>query len=386
MNTPLVSTARARHPAGGRVLILGVRHDRRRLAVDPQTDPVPVLDGIDRLDEWVDRSGSTHLVVADSSALAEQFRSRVAHLSPSDVSVHRVPDSPASLGTPALDPWGATVPPRSWSRAAKRLVDILGAAAGLAVLAPLLGLVALLILLTAGRPIFYRQERVGQGGRVFRKIKFRSMRRDAEESTGPVWAANRDERCTWIGAWLRRTNIDELPQLVNVLRGEMSLVGPRPERPIFVEQFRATVPGYDLRHAVLGGLTGWAQVHGWRGRTSLRKRLQYDLDYIRRWSFWLDVRIMLMPVQHIAWGKTSWTTLAPKRRLARCPDPLPRRSSPPTTESRRVEARNRRLPASATPSLPPRSASVFAVPDPSSIPCHRYVTTRSVTVRGARLI
>ena len=113
-------------------------------------------------------------------------------------------------------------------------------------------------------------------------------------------------RCTRIGDWLRHTNIDELPQLWNVLRGEMSLVGPRPERPSFVEQFRQTVPDYDLRHAVPGGMTGWAQVHGWRGRTSLRKRVQYDLDYIERWSIGLDLRILLMTVQHVLWGKTSW--------------------------------------------------------------------------------
>jgi lipopolysaccharide/colanic/teichoic acid biosynthesis glycosyltransferase len=142
-------------------------------------------------------------------------------------------------------------------------------------------------------------------------LKFRSMRRDAEGETGPIWASNHDVRCTPIGAWLRRTNIDELPQLVNVFRGEMSLVGPRPERPVFVERFRTTVPDYDLRHAVPGGMTGWAQVHGWRGRTSLRKRIQYDLDYIQRWSFWFDLRVLLMTVQHVVWGKTSWTS--PKR-------------------------------------------------------------------------
>src|SRR5438552_14762881 len=137
-------------------------------------------------------------------------------------------------------------------------------------------------------------------------IKFRSMRCDAERETGPIWASDHDARCTRIGDWLRHTNIDELPQLINVLRGEMSLVGPRPERPVFVEEFRRTIPDYDLRHAVPGGMTGWAQVHGWRGRTSLRKRIQYDLDYIHRWSIGLDFRILLMTVQHVFWGKTSW--------------------------------------------------------------------------------
>ena len=180
------------------------------------------------------------------------------------------------------------------------------AVCALIILAPLFAIVALSILVTTGRPIFYSQERVGQGGKLFRIIKFRSMRTDAESQTGPIWASDHDSRCTRIGDWLRHTNIDELPQLLNVIKGDMALVGPRPERPSFVSQFRQTVPDYDLRHAVAGGMTGWAQVHGWRGRTSLRKRVQYDLDYIERWSVGLDLRIMLMTVQHVFWGKTSW--------------------------------------------------------------------------------
>ncbi len=155
---------------------------------------------------------------------------------------------------------------------------------------------------------------MGQGGRRFRIIKFRSMRTDAENETGPIWASNHDSRCTRIGDWLRHTNIDELPQLFNVLKGDMSLVGPRPERPMFVDQFRHAMPDYDLRHAVPAGMTGWAQVHGWRGRTSLRKRIQYDLDYIQRWSFWLDFLIMLMTIQHVAWGKISWNLSRPPKK------------------------------------------------------------------------
>jgi lipopolysaccharide/colanic/teichoic acid biosynthesis glycosyltransferase len=132
------------------------------------------------------------------------------------------------------------------------------------------------------------------------------MGNDAEVATGPIWASDHDIRCTRVGDWLRSTNVDELPQLFNVLKGEMSLVGPRPERPMFVEQFAAGMPDYNLRHAVPCGMTGWAQVHGWRGRTSLRKRIQYDLDYINRWSFWIDFRILFMTIQHVAWGKISW--------------------------------------------------------------------------------
>ena len=195
---------------------------------------------------------------------------------------------------------------------AKRGVDVAASALGLVLLSPLFAVVALAILVTSGRPIFYLQERVGQGGKLFRIIKFRSMRADAEGQTGPIWASFHDARCTRIGDWLRHTNLDEFPQLFNVLKGEMSLVGPRPERPVFVEKFRDEVPDYDLRHSVPGGMTGWAQVHGWRGRTSLRKRIQYDLDYIQRWSFLMDFRVLFMTIQHTLWGKTSWASRRPE--------------------------------------------------------------------------
>ena len=353
MNNPLEligSARRLSHPAPGRVLIVGARRDSRRLArslsrgpwaglpvvgfidaghprysggigrgrqlaVHPQTDPVPVLGGIDRLDELVGRSRATHVVVALSGRPAKRLRPRMAHLSNSEIAVHWVGDEPSALDLPSVEPADTNRShlrltwPVPWGRVGKRVVDILAAAVGLVILAPFFAAIALAIWCTSGRPIFYLQERVGQGGLIFRIIKFRSMRNDAEGQTGPIWASFHDTRCTRIGEWLRNTNVDELPQLFNVLKGEMSLVGPRPERPVFVEQFRESVPDYDLRHSVPGGMTGWAQVHGWRGRTSLRKRIQYDLDYIQRWSFWLDFRVLLMTVQHVVWGKTSW---APK--------------------------------------------------------------------------
>jgi lipopolysaccharide/colanic/teichoic acid biosynthesis glycosyltransferase len=123
-------------------------------------------------------------------------------------------------------------------------------------------------------------------------LKFRSMVEDAEQSTGPVWAAEDDPRVTPIGRWLRQTNLDELPQLINVLRGEMSLVGPRPERPPLINEFRKSIPKYMLRHKVKAGMTGWAQIHGWRGNTSLASRIEYDLDYIENWSLWRDIKIL----------------------------------------------------------------------------------------------
>ena len=134
---------------------------------------------------------------------------------------------------------------------------------------------------------------MGLDGQRFQMLKFRTMQLDAEAHTGPKWATPDDPRRTRLGAFLRRTSLDELPQLINVLRGEMSLVGPRPERPSFVEEFRRRVPGYMLRHKMKAGITGWAQINGWRGNTSIEKRIEYDLDYIARWSLRLDLIIML---------------------------------------------------------------------------------------------
>ncbi len=292
----------------------------RQLAVHPQSEPVRVLGRVERLAEWVARVGATDLIVTLSGRPASRVRPQIDHIGRGDVRVHWItePGERVASGRPPGPP-GRYDPPWPWrgDRIAKRAMDIVGSAVGLMLLAPLFAVVALLILATSGRPIFYTQERLGQGARPFRILKFRSMRRDAEGSTGPIWASNHDDRCTGIGDWLRHTNIDELPQLFNVLAGQMSLVGPRPERPIFVEHFREAMPDYDLRHAVPGGMTGWAQVHGWRGRTSLRKRLQYDLDYIQRWTFWFDFKVLFMTVQHVFWRKTTWSTPKKRRRAGR---------------------------------------------------------------------
>jgi exopolysaccharide biosynthesis polyprenyl glycosylphosphotransferase len=280
----------------------------RQLAVHPQSDPVPILGGVERLAELVESSRATHLVVALPGRPARRITPQLAGLSPSAVRVHWVSAPDETKTVPHQKDWLRAHPsnPWRWDRLAKRLLDFLGAAIGLILLAPLFLAVSIAILVTSGWPIFYRQDRVGQGGRVFRMWKFRSMRQDAEASTGPIWASDHDARCTRVGAWLRHTNIDELPQLINVLLGDMSLIGPRPERPVFVERFQSSLPDYDLRHAMPVGMSGWAQVHGWRGRTSLRKRVQYDLDYIQRWSLWLDVQILFMTIEHVLWAKTSW--------------------------------------------------------------------------------
>jgi exopolysaccharide biosynthesis polyprenyl glycosylphosphotransferase len=179
-----------------------------------------------------------------------------------------------------------------WNRVLKRGLDVAGSALLLILLAPLLAAIALLVRCLDGRPVLYRQERMGLDGRRFHMLKFRTMGVDAEAETGPVWAVPDDPRRTHLGALLRRLSLDELPQLWNVLRGEMSLVGPRPERPAFIEEFRQHVPQYVLRHKVKAGLTGWAQVNGWRGNTPVDIRTAYDLYYVEHWSLGLDLKIL----------------------------------------------------------------------------------------------
>lgn len=180
-----------------------------------------------------------------------------------------------------------------WRGIAKRAIDVVGAGLGLVLLSPVMLGAALLVKLTSGGPVIYRQQRCSIGCQSFMLYKFRSMRADAEGDTGPVWSSKDDPRVTPVGRFLRRCNLDELPQLWNVLAGDMSLVGPRPERPGLIAEFRDVVPRYMLRSHVKAGLTGWAQVHGYRGDTRLRKRIQYDLHYISHWSLALDAWIIL---------------------------------------------------------------------------------------------
>jgi exopolysaccharide biosynthesis polyprenyl glycosylphosphotransferase len=183
-----------------------------------------------------------------------------------------------------------------WQSLAKRCVDVVVSCVGLMVLSPLLFLIAALVKLASPGPVLYRQERMGVDGQTFHMLKFRSMRVNAEGEVGAVWAKKSDSRRTRIGTLLRKTSLDELPQLWNVLVGHMSLVGPRPERPVFIQRFRREIPGYMLRHKVKSGITGWAQVNGWRGDTSIVERTQCDLYYIRNWSLNLDFKILTMTV------------------------------------------------------------------------------------------
>ena len=185
-------------------------------------------------------------------------------------------------------------PLHGWGKVSKRVLDMALSVGALVLFGPVMGLIALLIKLTSSGPIFYKQKRMGFDGTIFEMLKFRSMVDGAEKQTGSVWAQPNDSRRTPIGKILRKTSLDELPQLFNVLRGEMSLIGPRPERPELIDQFKHRIPKYMLRHKVKAGITGWAQVNGWRGNTSLEKRIEYDLYYIQHWSIGFDVKILFL--------------------------------------------------------------------------------------------
>lgn len=208
------------------------------------------------------------------------LNSRVTHLAGLPV-IHVIDEAPIQMG-------------RFW----KRAVDIVFSAVVLTLTSPLLLVLAIAVKLSSSGPVFYRQERMGLNGRKFQMLKFRSMPVNAERETGPVWAKAGEARATRVGAFLRRSSLDELPQFINVIRGDMSVVGPRPERPVFIDEFKERIPRYMLRHMTKAGITGWAQVHGWRGNTSLEKRIEYDLYYIQNWSLVLDLKIMWMTV----WG------------------------------------------------------------------------------------
>jgi len=262
---------------------------------------VPVRGSIPTLLRVMREHPVDSVFVAVPMGKAGQFEGVLDELAKLPVTVAVVPDfrGVVTMNTSVDELNGLPViqlvdtPIQGWYAVAKRTIDVVGSLGLLAIFGlPMLG-IALLVKLTSRGPVLFRQVRMGLGGRPFSIMKFRSMRVDAEADTGPVWAKREDPRCTPLGAFLRRTSLDELPQLINVLVGDMSLVGPRPERPHFVEEFVQTVPAYMLRHNVKAGLTGWAQINGLRGDTSLKKRLQYDLYYVNNWSLGFDLFILL---------------------------------------------------------------------------------------------
>ena len=295
-----VAERMARHPELG-LRVSGFLSDEPS-RVGAQIEGRPVLGTWEEVSEVSESRGIDQVVLARPFESLPRLGGLVARLDGAVVDVKVVPDIErfVSLKSGIEDFEGLPViglratPLAGWGRVAKRAMDVAGAAAALVLFAPLFALLALLVKASSAGTVFFSPERMGLDGRVFRVWKFRTMRQDAEAETGPVWAVEDDPRRTRIGTFLRRFSLDELPQLVNVLRGEMSLVGPRPERPVFIEEFRRRIPRYMMRHMVQAGMTGWAQVHGWRGNTQIEKRIQYDLYYIENWSLWLDLKILLL--------------------------------------------------------------------------------------------
>jgi len=262
----------------------------------------PVLGIYESLPEIARSHGIKHVVFALPLDDQSYLKQLIGQIREDLVDIHIVPDFlrfyilNASIeeldGIPVINV--SSSPLYGWGRIGKRALDISGSIVAIFLFSPVILALAVAVKMTSKGPVFYRQERMGYDGKRFTILKFRSMVVDAERETGAIWAQKDDPRTTRIGSFMRRWNLDELPQFFNVLRGEMSLVGPRPERPVFIDKFKNDIPRYMLRHKVKTGITGWAQVNGYRGRTSLKKRLEYDLFYIENWSLWFDVKILFL--------------------------------------------------------------------------------------------
>lgn len=278
-------------------------HDRtRRTACQDR----PVRGGLEDLEAILEKHPVDAIYLALPSSSAARIPEILKRLERFVVDVRIVPDVhprflPQSMAVSELE--GMPIlsyrecPMLGLGGVSKRALDILGALAGLAIFGPLMLLIAIAVRLSGPGRVIFKQRRVGLAGEVFKIYKFRTMvPLSKDDDTEPSWTTRDDPRITRLGAFLRRTSLDELPQLINVLQGRMSLVGPRPERPELIDRFREDWRGYMLRQHVKAGITGWAQVNGLRGDTSLKKRLQYDLFYVRHWSLWFDVRILFMTV------------------------------------------------------------------------------------------
>ncbi len=264
---------------------------------------VPVIGDYPDLPQLIDLYGVEQVIIALPDAQRSELVALISLCRRGRVDIKIYPDMFAYMARDlSVDDLGGTplltvrdIAMRGWKLSLKRLMDIVVSVAGLVLFSPLMLLTAVLIRLESEGPIFLTQERMGLDERPFDMIKFRSMQQDAE-ATGPGWTVENDPRVTRLGAIMRKTNWDEIPQLINVLIGDMSLVGPRPERPVYVQEFRESIPRYMERHREKAGMTGWAQVNGLRGDTSISERTGYDLWYVENWSLWLDIKIVLRTI------------------------------------------------------------------------------------------
>ncbi len=259
--------------------IIGTYADLERVVQERQIDQVYIALPMDEHDEIRGLLATLSFTTADVKVVPDLYQYMTLHGGVEEID--GMPIVALSHG-----------PVHGWDAVAKRTFDLVFGALIVLFAAPVMAATAIAVKLTSKGPLFYDQERMGLDGRTFKILKFRSMRIDAEAS-GAQWATKGDDRTTPIGRFIRKYSLDELPQFINVLRGEMSLVGPRPERPVFIENFKRQIPNYNLRHKVKAGITGLAQVEGWRGSTSLEKRIERDIYYIEHWSLWLDFKILL---------------------------------------------------------------------------------------------
>ena len=269
---------------------------------------VPVIGHSTNLADLVDKYAVDEVIIARPDATRDELLSLIVRCQSGHVSVKVIPDVYEIMaGEVSVDDLGGLplltvrdVALRGWRLSLKRVVDLLISSIGLVLLSPLMMLVAALIKLESDGSVFFFQDRVGLDGKDFKIFKFRSMRTNASEES--QWTVAEDSRRTGLGRFIRRFSIDELPQLINVVLGDMSLVGPRPEQPQFVEQFQESIPRYMERHREKAGITGWAQVNGLRGDTSIEDRTRYDLWYVENWSLWLDFKIIIRTVFKVLSG------------------------------------------------------------------------------------
>ena len=282
---------------------------------NPRIEEIPVLGNIQEISDIVQREKINTLIMTFPLHAHHRVVDILNDCKDLHIDIHFVPDLYEMMtskvkyheidGIPLmgfyefpLDAW--------WYRSAKRAEDITLSLFFITILSPFFLIISALIKLTSKGPVFYVQDRIGQDGKKFKMLKFRSMFMNAEERTGPVFADEDDPRRTKIGKFLRKRSLDEFPQLINVLKGEMSLVGPRPERPHFVDQFNGNIPRYLERHRVKSGMTGWAQVNGFRGNTSIEERVKHDMYYIENWSLGLDVKILMRTLFEVFFSKSAY--------------------------------------------------------------------------------
>lgn len=300
------------HPEIGMQVVGVLARDASKIG--KELDGVPVLGVYEDIREILGSRGIDQVVVAMPADAHDRLETVLKFMGEEMVDVRVVPDIHqfVTLRGGVEDFDGLAMvriqdsPMAGWNRLGKRTFDIAASSAALILASPVMLLTAGLIKALTPGPVFYRQTRMGFDGRCFEMLKFRTMTVDAEKETGAVWATKADPRRTPLGRILRKLSLDELPQILNVLRGDMSMVGPRPERPELIEQFKKQIPRYMLRHKVKAGLTGLAQVRGYRGNTSLEKRIESDLYYIEHWSIGLDIEILLRTIPAVLFGKEAY--------------------------------------------------------------------------------